>query len=594
MKKLWLILLALTVVFTLVSCGGGDSGNGDNGDVVKQDITGITFEGAEYTYDGTEKALEIDGTLPEGVSVSYSNQKATNAGTYNAVATLSGEGYNTLTLNATLTINKADITGISATAEQSTKEDGQLQLPTYTGNLPEGVSVKYVFDGVERTGVKEAGKYSVDIVFSGANYNTLSLKVAFDIKLNLGILAESLINAFGKVPDIWEFLPESFSPDNREIDAAPTYIDFTNVSSIPTNGMGKQLNSVYGLLTKTQTALSYVNTVYGAMNTIKTLYSNYLDGSPDNYKSFSGNAGAFSFNIVIDDDSYVINCYLGTAEVTIFSSLGDETYGAIIRINSNTSFKYTVSGENFIVAMDVLDSASVLVEFSRDEDGNAVGVLYEYIIVSGVEVTATSSLIYVGEDYTVTIGTKGDFIPTSDSRNCEIYDNSTGKLVGTEVREDVKGVIYNTYWFPLADLSGINTIKKVDEMSGVNADTIYLNGSSEKLHTKTVGLSGGAKLASRRFDIEFKTMYFYIWDEESGEYKSSSAEIPMLFIQVEVFDDFESDFATANKSSVSSVHLRVSNKVLDAIELGYGDLLSAYDEIKDLITHEDIINYCKK
>ncbi|MBQ8529222.1 MAG: hypothetical protein IJ459_05745 [Clostridia bacterium] len=608
MKKLWLLLIALTLVFSLLSCGddgdstdnsgnngSSDSGNNGSSETKKLDITGVSFDGATYTYDGTEKALAVSGTIPDGVSVTYSNEKGTDADTYNATATLQGEGYNTLTLKATLTINRADIVGLSAESEQAVKENGNAQLPLYTGKAPDGVSVKYYFDGVERNGVSQTGEYSVDIVFSGKNYNTLTLNVNFNIKLDLGTLASSVINSFGSVPDIWAFLPESFAPEFREIDEVPVFDDFTAVSSIPVNGMGKQLNSVYGLLTKAQTALSYVNTVYGSMNIIKTLYSNYLDGSPDDYKSFIGNAGPFTFTILIDETSYEISCQVGTVEVTIYSSLEDESYGATIKINSTTSFKYTITGDSVVVAMDILDYASMLVEFGKDEDGNTVGVVYEYLIVSGVEVTATSALIYVGEDYTVLIGTKGDFIPTSDSRNCEVYDNESGVLVGTEVRENVKDIIYNTYWFPLVSLDGIDTIKKIDEMSGTNADTIYINGSSEKLHTKLVGFDDLAKGASRRFDIEFKTMYFYVYDEETDSYESVSAEVPMLFIQVEWFDNFESEFANANKSSVSSgVSLQVNRGDLDAIDLGYGTLLEIYDSVKDSVTHEDITNYCKQ
>jgi hypothetical protein len=46
----------------------------------------------------------VSGELPDGVTVSYQNNQGTQAGTYLATATLTGEGYETLTLQATLTI----------------------------------------------------------------------------------------------------------------------------------------------------------------------------------------------------------------------------------------------------------------------------------------------------------------------------------------------------------------------------------------------------------------------------------------------------------------------------------------------------------
>ena len=613
MKKLLLLLSCLILVFSLVACGNNDNGggngnnggngsseggqsNGESGSQEKLDITGITFEGAEFTYDGTEKSIVIAGTLPNGVSVSYSNASATNAGEYNAVATLSGNGYKTLTLNTTLVIKKADITGITAVSEQSIKEDGEIHVPEYIGELPDGVNVKYIFDGAELDGIAEPGKYSVEIVFSGSNYNEFSLNVNYEIKLSLSVMADKLVNAFGAVPDVWSFFPESFSPDGRATKSSISYDSFVNISEIPANGMGKQLNMVYSLLSKTETALSYVNTVYASMNTIKTLYSNYLDGSPENYKEFSAEAGAFAFSISMDDEYYEIFASVGPVAVKLFSNTNNESYGAHIKLNSTTSLKYSVSGKSLTVAMDIMDSVSMLIEFDEAENGNVTGVIYENIVVAGKQLTATSALIEVGEEYTVIIGTKGDFIPTSDSRNCEIYDNETGTLVGTEVREDVDGIIYNTYWFPLISLNGVNTIKKIDEMNGTNADTIYINGSSDTLHTKLVGILGGKKALSRRFDIEFKTMYFFIQNSETGEYESVSMEIPMLFIQVEYFDNFADDFKSANKSALGSnnVSLNVKTTDINAINYGYNVLLPEFDILKSLITHQDIIDFCKQ
>ena len=53
--------------------------------------------------------IEITGTLPEGVTVSYTTNKGTVVGTYNATAkfTYDTANYNTIAdMNAVLTINK--------------------------------------------------------------------------------------------------------------------------------------------------------------------------------------------------------------------------------------------------------------------------------------------------------------------------------------------------------------------------------------------------------------------------------------------------------------------------------------------------------
>ena len=50
------------------------------------DMSKVTFEDKEETYDGTQKYIQITGDLPEGVSVTYEGNSGINAGEYNAVA----------------------------------------------------------------------------------------------------------------------------------------------------------------------------------------------------------------------------------------------------------------------------------------------------------------------------------------------------------------------------------------------------------------------------------------------------------------------------------------------------------------------------
>lgn len=71
------------------------------------EITGIALEDATFPYDGTEHRLSIAGDLPEGVSVTYESNGRTNAGSQTVTARMSGEGYETLVLTATLTIAPA-------------------------------------------------------------------------------------------------------------------------------------------------------------------------------------------------------------------------------------------------------------------------------------------------------------------------------------------------------------------------------------------------------------------------------------------------------------------------------------------------------
>lgn len=592
MKKIVVSIMLAVVcalsICALVGCNKKGSATANN-----VDITGITFEDATYTYDGTEKSILVTGELPEGVVVKYTNNKGTNAGTYNAEAKLTGKGYNALSLSATLNIGKADITGVSIENETSYYHDGEDHLPTITGVIPQGVTAKYYFNDVERTGVNALGTYAVKVVLGGTNYNDLELNGTLKIKLNLLSLAETVVDSFGAVPEPWSFLPNALSVENRVLSAQPDYSDFIDVSSIPLNGIGKQLNVVYGVLNKTTTALSYVNRVYAVLNTVKQLYSEFLDNDPEDYKNFSATAGGLSFSLALTDDQYAISVNIGPVGITVYSDVENKGYGANVHLNSSTVLNYVVTENGLLIDMNILNVSATQVEFVR-KDNNVVGYMYEYIVLGDKTLTATSAMITVDDKYTTLIGTKGDFIPTAVSRNCEVYRNSDGNLVGTEVREELTisamTATYNTLWYPLANIGGITSIKKEDKMNGVNADTIYINGKADTIHTTLVGISNVKKSTSRRYDIEFKTMYFYEYDSDNEEYKEVTCEVPMMFIQEEQVSSFEADFKKSNSITVT---LNVSSEIKQAVNYGYYTLLTAYDIIKDAVTYEKIVAACK-
>lgn len=607
---LGLLILCLCVC-CLVACDDGTESDGQGGGTQNEEqgggteqslakIEGVSLADVTVTYDGSAKSLAVTGTVPTGVSVTYTNNGQTNAGEYSVTASLSGEGYELLTLTAKLVIEKAEITGVSAETEQVVSADGAFHKPVLSGTVPAGVTATYYVGETEMSeGFKNIGTYEVKIVLEGANYKRLELPVSYRVKLDAAQMASKVIGAFGAVPDPWSLLPEAFDPQYHVCNTAPNYANFVNVSNIPLNGIGKQMNVAYGLLNKTDMALSYVNTVMGAMNVIKTLYVNYLSDATADYETFTGTAGGFTFTLTVGADSYELSATVGSVLVKIYANTADESYGATVKLTQSTVLKYTVSGSELLVAMDILDVSATQLQFTRDEQGNTVGYLYEFLVVAGKQLTATSAMIEVGEEYTVVIGTKGDFIPLAENRNCEVYDNATGCFVGSEVREDVENIgIFNTYWFPLANVQGITSIKKIDEANLPNADTIYINGYTEDtLHTKLMLMLGGLKKStSRRFDIEFKTMYFYTYNADTEEYEEVSYEIPMIFIQEEAIDSFEEDFVDANEDALDGedITLLIGEADFEAIAHGYEDLLPVYDEQKDAVTYESITAYCKQ
>lgn len=598
------LLMLFILVGTLTACDMDvDPSQGQSESPAKTELAvmeNVTFDSETFMYDGTEKTLTIKGA-PAGAEIAYTNASQTNAGTYSVQAVVTCDGYKPLTLKATLTITKATLSGISAEATQKVDADTNLHLPAYTGTLPEGVTVQYLLNGEKSDGVIEAGTYNFSLFFSGNNYETLTLNATLDVIESSRAIARRIIAALGTTPDLWSFLPSTLSPEYHTLTTPPNYSSFVSVSSLPANGIGKQMNVICGLLNKANVAVSYVDKVMNVLNTVESLYASFLDTNPEDASVYSGSVAGFNFTLSLEKERYELLASFGSVKVTLYSSLSDSTYGATIRLTETTILKYAVSENNLTIALDILDSMSVMLDLARSANKTVTGMIYEYTSIGGVQLTATSALIEVGEQYTTIIGTKGDFIPTSEGRNCEIYENKTGLLVGTEVREDISDAkdnskVFNTYWFPLSSLSGVTSIMKEDTANGINLDTIYINNyTKDTMHTKIwVGLPL-YKTGTRHFDIEFKTMYFFTYDAQTGKYEDVKCEIPMLFVQQEKMDSFESDFANANKNALSkkNVSLTVSAEEINVIDYAYEALLPQYDARKNAVTHQMIINYCK-
>ena len=138
------------------------------------DMSGITFVGDEVTYDGTVHSLEINGTLPSGVTVEYENNNKTTVGTYTVTAKFSGDATNYELIDnmtATLTINKAVYDMSQVTFDDDTVVyDGEAHSILISGTLPSGVEVTY-----ENNGKTTVGTYTIIAKFSGdaTNYELI-------------------------------------------------------------------------------------------------------------------------------------------------------------------------------------------------------------------------------------------------------------------------------------------------------------------------------------------------------------------------------------------------------------------------------------
>ena len=93
------------------------------------------------------------------------------------------------------------------------------------------------------------------------------------------------------------------------------------------------------------------------------------------------------------------------------------------------------------------------------------------------------------------------------------------------------------------------------------------------------------KTASRRFDIELRTQYYYV-PAEDGSFEKVEVKVPMLFVQAEQYESFVSDMKSANK-----VNVTVSAPHLTLLQAEYAVRVDAFIEMKDNITVEFILGY---
>ncbi|HEY1192664.1 MBG domain-containing protein [Flavobacterium sp.] len=121
----------------------------------------------EEVYDGTPKRFSLDSTLPDGVTVTYTNNDNINVGSYNVTVNINGGiNYNNKQLTAKLTIVKGDLTDNFVLASNTYVYDGTEKSLAIAGSLPNQVSVSYT-----NNNNKEVGTYKVYAVLSKPNYN---------------------------------------------------------------------------------------------------------------------------------------------------------------------------------------------------------------------------------------------------------------------------------------------------------------------------------------------------------------------------------------------------------------------------------------
>ena len=144
------------------------------------DMSGVSFDSAEYIFDATEKALTVSGTLPWGIEgVSYTGNALTEAGTSEAVAEFiyNENNFNAVeNMEATLTVTPRPVAiDISSASKVFGEEDPEFGYALAVDQPCEGtdkVLAMWALNAtVARASGEDAGKYALTLTGYDRNYS---------------------------------------------------------------------------------------------------------------------------------------------------------------------------------------------------------------------------------------------------------------------------------------------------------------------------------------------------------------------------------------------------------------------------------------
>ncbi len=401
-------------------------------------------------------------------------------------------------------------------------------------------------------------------------------------------------------------IPETLRPEYEgnliNINSAnQNYSNFVAVADIPDRGIGEQWNMVLENISQAQLFFSILSAVDTISTVSVTAFHNYFDKHPGETAYYQYKSGIYSVSIHCTQDtvSYVLDYMTtvpGLGEQTVEIALSMDTESEVkdvrVHIGDENALAYTIEPNKYTFAIQYLDSRCAYFELNKTANDTITGHVYEYLTVSSVEIASIADF-YIEDGYLTVVGNKADGMVGFDGSICELYSISTGELLAYEVKEYTRGAFgfsikYNTLWFDLEDVDGITSVKYIPGTSINEKDKVYVNGSSSVWETKNYGSSGGTKSSSRRFDIEFRTRYFYYYDSSKDSYEKAKIEVPMFFVQEEVFDDLTNDVRETNGVAVS---INVSATNLTKLKSEYSAKTELLQENKRKYSVATILEY---
>ena len=457
------------------------------------------------------------------------------------------------------------------------------------------------YEGYRFVGWSTSQDEIVEVDFEKAITGNVQYFAVWNEIVDIKTLLSTLLNGYNLNP--YEYIPKTMRLDYSANLVNPTdivsdYSDFVNISDI-TYGFGEQW---YMVLENLQQSALFFNTlsVVESISAISvTAFNNYFDKNPADTAHYEFENGIYNIAIKFDGDVlyYVVDYTtnvpaLGEVTVQIAMTMIAETGEKSVRIQLGdaNALAYTVKENSYEFAIKYLGVRRAMFTIAKDSEGNASGKIYEYLTVSSAEIVSAAEF-YISDDYVTVIGNKADGLVGFSNTICEFYDVNNGKMLGYEVNETVEKlgitVNFDTLWFNLKDLEGVDSIKYI--AASQNTDSkLYVNGLSTEWKNKTVGGFSTASF-SRRFDIEFRTQYVTSYDSATQEYTVHTIQVPMIFVQEEYYDSLSDDIKSVNGNV--NAEIIVSNQDVEQLMNAYANLTPVFIENKDLFTVDMILEY---
>ncbi len=288
----------------------------------------------------------------------------------------------------------------------------------------------------------------------------------------------------------YSYIPEKMQPSGALVAQKPNedYSNFVSVSAIP-NGFGEQWHMITDNLNESMRFFNVLQSVEGVTATSVAIFNNWFDQNPSDTAHHSFLNG--DYQVTVDYDGafmrFVLDYAVAGQSIQIAMAMNMQSREKTVRIQLGdaNALTYTVGTNSYAFAIKYLGVRTAYFKVEKNADGVVTGQINEHLTVSG-KGTHSSADFIITADYVSAVGNKASGIPGFTGYINELYDTATGSLLGYEVRETLKSITYNTLWFSLSDVEGVNSIKYREKTDDESA-AFFLNGSAKEWENKLVG-----------------------------------------------------------------------------------------------------------